>query len=117
MDPQKPGRRQGIASLRGHERGITRMSILIVAAVGVAGCAARSSQQEQALRGVGTPGVSSYATGDKATSLQALLESCRQAPEQAGPPSGTRDLGAACSQLHRTMHSQPGNTAGPGTVP
>jgi hypothetical protein len=111
-------RGQSCASLRAHEPRIIGSFVLIAAAVGLAGCAARSADQNPVLRGVGTPGVSLYPADNQATTLHDLLDHCRQvAPAQAGPPSGTRDLSAACRQLRRTLHNQPGNTVEPGAPP
>jgi len=87
-----------------------------IAVFGLSACSGQATTPE-GLRGVGTPDVSSYLGGGQATSVQALLDRCRQAPEQAGPNSDTRGLKAACSQLHRTMHNQPGNTERPAGNP
>ncbi len=84
-----------------------------VAVAGLAACAGQASSSDSGLRGVGTPDVSSYPGDDQITSVQELLDRCRQAPEQAGPSSAPRGLEAACGQLYRTMHNQPGNTEQP----
>jgi len=83
-----------------------------IAISGLSACSGQATAPE-GLRGVGTPDVSSYLGDGQATSVQALLERCRQTPEHAGPNSNTRGLEAACSQLHRTMRNQPGNTEQP----
>lgn len=59
--------------------------------------------------GYGTPGVSTYRQGASAATLQEELDDCSRVP-QAGAASQTQGLPAACAQLHRTLHNQPGNT-------
>ncbi len=86
-----------------------------IALSGLAACSGQATAPE-GLRGVGTPDVSNYLSGGQATSVQALLDRCRQGSPQAGPSSETGRLETSCSQLRRTMHNQPGNTeqsAGP----
>ena len=117
MVPHDPSSCEGTATAHRHTRRLTKMSIFIGAALGMAGCAAPSPEREAGLRGVGTPGVLSYPGEDQATTLQALLDRCRQVPTQPGPPSEAQSLSAACNQLHRTLHSQPGNTVEPGMKP
>ncbi|MBW4025231.1 MAG: hypothetical protein HIU92_19240 [Proteobacteria bacterium] len=80
-------------------------------------CSGPPPLQNAEVRGVGTPGVSTYLGSNQATSLQALLDRCRAVPAQSGDASGDRGLGAACSQLHRTLHNQPGNTMTPSAEP
>lgn len=87
--------------------------VALAAALGLTGCAdgQRRGAAPQGLLGYGTPGVSAYVPADQATSLQALLDRCQQAQPQASPPqAGRQSLEAACDQLHRQLHNQPGNT-------
>jgi hypothetical protein len=86
----------------------------LVAVLGLAACAGQPPGRTAGIRGVGTPDVSAYVPADQATSLQALLDRCAQEPRQTSQSSGTQGLAASCSQLHRTLHNQPGNAvAGP----
>ena len=85
-----------------------RLAALAVA-LGLAACAGPGQSSGPGLRGYGTPGVSAYLPTDQATSVQALLDRCAQVPRPATPPSETRGLAAACSQLHHTLRNQPGN--------
>lgn len=92
---------------------MTRGRRLLEAAAGLAllsGCATPAPEATTGLRGVGTPGVSAYPAGASATTVDALVARCRQAP-RATEPTETDDLAAACAQLRRTMHNQPGNAA------
>lgn len=59
--------------------------------------------------GYGTPGVESYVPQDQAPTLQALLDRCRNVPQETADTQ-TSGLPSACSQLKRTSHNQPGNT-------
>ena len=72
-------------------------------------CCAETSPSPQGMLGYGTPGVESYMPQDQAPTLQALLERCRNVTQAAGD-SQTAGLSAACDQLQRTAHNQPGNT-------
>ena len=92
--------------------GITMLTVL-----GLTACAGQPAGPDAGMRGVGTPGVSTYLRGDQTISLQAMLDRCRQIPQQTNPNSGDRGLSVACDQLRRTLHSQPGNTVKPGAVP
>lgn len=73
--------------------------------IGFTACA--GPQQASSSRGVGTPGVSAYVPPDQATTSQALLDRCQQAAQ----PVDNKGLSAACDQLRRQAHNQPGNTA------
>ncbi len=102
--------------------GLTRQQNLasfmaMLAVLGFAACARQPAESDTGLRGVGTPGVSTYLGSDQTTSLQAMLARCRQVPQQISPIPGDRSLSAACDQLHRTLHSQPGNSVEPGATP
>jgi hypothetical protein len=66
----------------------------------------------QRLRGYGTPSVSAYVPADQAASLQAMLDRCERVPRPPDPAE-TVGLPAACDQLHRTLHNQPGNAVRP----
>ena len=86
----------------------------LIIAFGLTACSGPGgAPPEAARRGVGTPGVSAYMPGVQPTSLQALLDRCRLVPQQEGSPSAIQGLPAACDQLHRQLHNQPGNTAAP----
>lgn len=88
---------------------------LAIAISGLSACSGQSTAPV-GLRGVGTPDVSNYLGDGQITSVQALLDHCRQGSPQAGPGSGTGGLETSCSQLRHTMHNQPGNSepsAGP----
>ncbi len=82
---------------------------LLAAALGLASCALPGQDPGPGLRGYGTSDVSAYVPADQATSLQALLDRCAQAPQPTSPPSETQGLAVSCSQLHRTLRNQPGN--------
>ena len=59
--------------------------------------------------GYGTPGVASYMGDGQAGSLQARTGQCQQV-SHGGAAAQTSGLAAACSQLHRTLRNQPGNS-------
>ena len=84
-----------------------------IAVLGLAACALPGQNPGPGLRGYGTPDVSAYVPADQATSVQSMLDRCAQVPPPANPPSETQGLAVACSQLHRTLRNQPGNTAAP----
>lgn len=80
----------------------------LLLAFGLTACAGTATNPPGML-GYGTPGIESYVSEDQAPTLQALLERCQNVP-QAGAGSQTSGLPAACNQLQRTAHNQPGNT-------
>ena len=94
----------------------TRFPVMLTV-LGLTACAGQPPGSGAGLRGVGTPGVSAYVGEDQATSVQAMLDLCRQVPQQSDPAPGDRGLSAACAQLRRTLHSQPGNTVQAGATP
>lgn len=78
----------------------------LAAVLGFPACASQAPGSGAEMRGVGTPGVSSYVPESQAPTLQALLNQCRQ----PAPPAASRQgLDAACDQLQRQQHNQPGN--------
>ena len=79
----------------------------VAAGLLLSACAQPAARQETALLGVGTPGVAAYVPAGEAASLQSLLDRCGPVPRPEAV--ATRGLPAACAQLHRTMHNQPGN--------
>lgn len=81
----------------------------LAVALGLSACALPGQDPGPGLRGYGTPDVSAYVPADQASSVQALLDRCGQVPRPASPSSATQGLAAACSQLHHTLHNQPGN--------
>ena len=96
-----------------------RFMLVLALGTGVAACAA-PAPDKGGLLGYGTPGVSSYVQGSQDSTLQAELERCRgvglpDAADQAGRQTG--GLEAACNQLRRTAHNQPGNAVRPARVP
>lgn len=86
-------------------------SATLAAAFALAGCAGQQPRQPPGLLGYGTPDVSTYVPAKRAASLEALRTSCDGVP--AADPSATQGLPAACDQLHRTQHNQPGNAVRP----
>jgi hypothetical protein len=83
----------------------------LLAVLGVASCAGSPLPSKPELLGYGTPAVTSYVPADQAGSVQAMQARCTGVPS-AGP-SATQGLSAACDQLRRTIHNQPGNEARP----
>ena len=75
---------------------------------GLSACAA-SPTGTSGMLGYGTPGVSTYMAAQQPDGLQAELDRCRGVP-QTSASTETQGLAAACSQLHRTMRNQPGNS-------
>jgi hypothetical protein len=96
-------------ALRSAQQALPRL-VALAAALGLSACAGQPPGPASGLRGVGTPGVSAYMPADQATSLQALLDRCQQAPQASPPQAGHQNLEGACDQLHRQLHNQPGNT-------
>ncbi len=96
-----------------------RFMLVLALGAGVAACAA-PAPDKGGLLGYGTPGVSGYVQDDRDSTLQAELERCRgvglpDAAGQAGRQTG--GLEAACNQLRRTAHNQPGNGVQPARAP
>jgi hypothetical protein len=82
----------------------------VMVALGALGaCSGPPTSKEAGELGYGTPGVSTYQPGSSAATLQEELDRCSRVP-QAGAASQTRGFPAACAQLQRTLHNQPGNT-------
>lgn len=83
----------------------------LVGVLGLSACAGQQPGPSAGTRGVGTPGVSAYVPEDQAPTLQALLEQCQHTPQQASlmPAANRQNLEAACDQLQRQLHNQPGN--------
>ncbi len=90
-------------------RQLGRLTALLVALPALGACSGPTTSREAGLLGYGTPGVSTYRQGAPASTLQEELDRCNRVP-QAGAASQTEGLPAACAQLHRTLHNQPGNT-------
>ncbi len=86
----------------------SRGSILLVLAGGLAACSGQTAGTPSTKLGFGTPGVDRYAAGSQATTLQAQLDQCGQVL-QTSVAGRTDSLAAACQQLQRTLHNQPGN--------
>lgn len=80
----------------------------VLVSFGLSACAS-SPAGTSGMLGYGTPGVSAYMAGQQPDGLQAELDHCRGVP-QTGASTETQGLAAACSQLHRTMRNQPGNS-------
>ena len=92
----------------------SRLPTLLLAAATLAACAAPPPRAAPGkLLGYGTPGVESHLQPGQGDNLQALLARCQGVAEPVGVAPGRQTLEAACDQLHRTMHNQPGNSAGP----
>lgn len=87
--------------------GLRRVCAVLVFASVLASCAG-TQPSPPGMLGYGTPGVESNMPQDKAPTLQALLDRCRDVP-QATADAQTSGLPSACSQLKRTSHNQPGN--------
>lgn len=85
----------------------TASSMLVI--FGVSACTAPSGSTSSGMLGYGTPGVSAYMAADQPGGLQAELDRCRDLPP-TGAATEAQGLAAACSQLHRTMRNQPGNS-------
>ena len=83
----------------------------LAVAASLAACSGQPTRQDAGHLGYGTPGVSSYVSNGEPTSLQALLDRCRQVPRMDAAVGQTEGLPAACGQLHRTLRNQPGNAA------
>ena len=86
-----------------------RVTAFLVISAALGACSGPPESKDAGLLGYGTPGVSSSIQGSPATTLQEELDRCSRVP-QDGAASQTRGLPAACSQLQRTVHNQPGNT-------
>ena len=85
--------------------------LALLAAAALAACAERQPATQSGLLGVGTPGVASHMPTEEPTSVQALLERCGPMSPESGPPPAPQSFAAACDELHRTLHNQPGNAA------
>ncbi|MDJ0390319.1 hypothetical protein QMO56_19590 [Roseomonas sp. E05] len=97
---------------------LSRLGLALLAAAALAACAERQPAPRSGLPGVGTPGVTSHMPGEEPTSVQALLERCSPAPSASGTPPRPQSFAAACDELRRTLHNQPGNSVSAGgTVP
>ena len=95
--------------------GLPAAAALAVVALGLVGCDAAGPRQGPSppgLLGYGTPDVSAYVPADRASSLQAMRANCEGVSPPADP-SATQGLPAACDQLRRTLHNQPGNATRP----
>ncbi len=80
------------------------------ATLALAACTAPGPVAKAQFKGVGTPGVSAYMGQHPATGIQALLDRCAPLRGSRDVPANQQTLQAACDQLHRTMHNQPGNS-------
>lgn len=85
-------------------------------AVGLAGCSASTVQTSPVHLGYGTPGVSAYVNGMEAMDFKAMAARCSQVPQAAMTANQIEGLPAACAQLQRTAHNQPGNAVQPNPV-
>ena len=81
----------------------------MAAAVLVAGCAMPPATAPGTMLGYGTPGVSGYVPAGEASDLKSLMARCSQVSIGVAPPR-PQSFAAACDQLRRTAHNQPGNT-------
>ncbi|MBE7158798.1 MAG: hypothetical protein INR62_10280 [Rhodospirillales bacterium] len=74
----------------------------------LAGCAGPPTAQPSQVLGHGTPGVESYGLPGRTATLADLQDRCRAVPDTPDPPR-PQTLAAACDQLRRTLHNQPGS--------
>jgi len=86
-----------------------RFTAVLVISAALGACSGPPGSKNTSALGYGTPGVSASTQGSSATTVQEEMDRCSRVP-QDGAVSQTRGLPAACSQLQRTVHNQPGNT-------
>ncbi len=88
---------------------LRRWTAVFVSLGALGACSGPPTSKQAGMLGYGTPSVSTYSQETSATTLKEELDGCSRVP-QAGAASQTQGLPAACAQLHRTLHNQPGNT-------